>query len=331
MGNLVTKKNELRVINYDDTNTGNFYYGQVSPNSKMPKGKGKYYFEDGSVYYGEFKKNEFNGKGILNYVEDGSVYKGNFRNNSREGHGELIFKNGDKYIGNFELDEMQGKGKYIFSNGCYYEGNFLMGKMSGMGNLFNQVDELVYEGEFLNNMRSGFGISYKNSKINYIGNWLNDCYHGVGLVFDEKGILLAAGVFDSHELMEELDYVPEQLLKYVRIKEIIHSSDENCKEGFAITKKKIVDEDTHIELPGASAPPIEPVAYNPFNKINTIIPLVNPLKQDPIEIKSETISTKVVNNPIFDILNNVKSKNNLEVESPKSTFNPIQIALKKNL
>lgn len=347
MGNFITKKGELRVINFDETNNGHFYYGQVSPNSKMPKGKGKYYFEDGSVYYGEFKNNEFNGQGILNSTSDGSVYKGNFRNNSREGNGELIFKNGDKYIGKFELDEMQGKGKYIYNNGCYYEGNFLMGKMSGKGKLFNQVDELVYDGEFLNNSRSGFGISYKNSKVNYIGNWFNDSYHGVGLVFDEKGILLSAGVFDSHELMEELDYVPEQLLKYVQIKELIQSPDENCKEGFAIHNTSMDKKfesyekqeiEKSVDIPGATAPPIEPVAYNPLSRPkNTLIQLINPTtKQDPIEIRTEVnetvnINTKVVNNPIYSILNNTKSKNNIESDSPKSTFNPIQVAFKKTL
>ena len=329
MGNFTTKAKELRVINFDENNN-HFYYGQVSPNSKQPKGKGKYYFEDGSVYYGDFKNNSFYGEGVLNSVSDGSIYKGNFKNNSREGFGELTFKNGDKYIGNFELDEMQGKGKYIYNNGCYYEGNFMLGKMSGKGKLFSQIDELIYDGEFLNNLRSGFGISYKDNKINYIGNWFKDTYHGVGLVFDENGLLLCAGVFDSQELMEELDYVPEYLVKYLRVKEIIVTPKSNEElESFKNDMKDVKDNKNIKQVP--SAPPVvEPVLYNPLNNTkNNIIPLVN--IQDPTEVKTGKPEIKVVSNPIYDVINAIQSKHNMDlVNSPKSTFNPIQIALKKS-
>ena len=109
-----------------------------------------------------------------------------FYNGVKHGFGEIQYYNGDKYIGNFYQDMIQGKGTYINNNGYIYEGNFTVGTLLGEGKLFNVNKELLYEGEFLNSLPHGFGKSYCNNLISYVGLWNQNFYHGHGLLIDNN-------------------------------------------------------------------------------------------------------------------------------------------------
>jgi hypothetical protein len=64
-----------------------------------------------------------------------------------------------KYIGSFVDDLMQGEGKLEYGNNSSYKGSFLKGKRSGKGS-----------------------ITYSFAKMEYHGSWLNDKWHGEGVV-----------------------------------------------------------------------------------------------------------------------------------------------------
>ena len=69
---------------------------------KRNKGKymdGKYIWEDGKYYIGEFKNNIPNGKGIKYYKNGNILYEGNFINGKFEGKGKYIYEDGAYYIG----------------------------------------------------------------------------------------------------------------------------------------------------------------------------------------------------------------------------------------
>ncbi len=317
MGNITTKT-ENALITFDE-NQSHFYYGQVSQKTGKPNGKGKYHLEDGSVYYGEFKNNTFNGFGTLYYANSDNMYKGNFKNNAREGKGELLYGNGDKYIGNFELDEPHGKGVYIYKNGCYYEGDFVLGMASGKGKIYDQVNSIIFEGEFVKNKKCGFGISYKNSIPSCIGNWFNNKLHGIALVFDTNYKLLACGVFEEDELMYELDYIPDDLQKYVDY------MNEFCDIEI-ITPDKEVDNNSCQSIYSDDPPinsndiKIERVSFNPLN-IRQNKPLTSTLIQNSDEKKD-----KHVRNPLYPIINN--NINNLKASAPPASpisDNPLNI------
>jgi hypothetical protein len=64
-----------------------------------------------------------------------------------------------KYTGSFVDDFMQGEGKLEYGNNSSYRGSFVKDKRSGKGS-----------------------INYNFAKMEYHGSWLNDKWHGEGVV-----------------------------------------------------------------------------------------------------------------------------------------------------
>ena len=88
-------------------------------------GKGKDYYKNGSIKYeGDFVNGKFEGNG--KYIwEKGEYYIGQWKNELRHGKGIEYYKNGSiKYEGDFVNDKFEGNGKYIWENGEYYIGQF---------------------------------------------------------------------------------------------------------------------------------------------------------------------------------------------------------------
>ena len=90
-------------------------------------GKGKLYYEDGSIKYeGEFKNNKFEGNGKF-YYRDGNYYIGQFRNGLKHGKGIEYYENGNKiFEGDFINDKKEGNGKVLMKMDIIILGN---GKM----------------------------------------------------------------------------------------------------------------------------------------------------------------------------------------------------------
>ena len=68
------------------------------------EGFGKYYYNNGDRYEGEFKNGIKEGKGKIFYG-NGDRYEGEFKNNVREGKGKIIQANGEVYEVTFRNDE----------------------------------------------------------------------------------------------------------------------------------------------------------------------------------------------------------------------------------
>ena len=47
------------------------------------------------------------------------------------------------------------------------------GKKEGIGFLHNPEDQLIYEGEFQNDLKHGYGIQYFSKRFKYEGIWIN--------------------------------------------------------------------------------------------------------------------------------------------------------------
>ena len=149
-------------IEYDN----GYYVGDVNYNDD-PHGYGKYVWNDGTYYEGEWR--------------DGDMH----------GHGKRTFDDGAYYIGDFVHDECHGRGKYVYDDGTYYEGEWRDGEKHGNGKYTG--DGWSYEGEFRNGDFNGYGTKrYANGNY-YVGYFSNDQFHGKGTWYQEHSTVSFEG------------------------------------------------------------------------------------------------------------------------------------------
>ena len=53
----------------------------------------------------------------------------------------------------------------LFSNKLLFEGEYINGERNGYGKEYNNIENLLYEGEYMNQMRNGKGKEYYNNGI----------------------------------------------------------------------------------------------------------------------------------------------------------------------
>jgi len=98
---------------------GDDYEGEWKDDRKH--GRGVYKLSNGDVYEGDFLDGFRCGKGIYKY-STGAIYSGEFQSNKMHGHGTYIYNSGVKYVGNFTCDKMDGEGTLHFMNGTSFQG-----------------------------------------------------------------------------------------------------------------------------------------------------------------------------------------------------------------
>jgi len=150
-------------------------------------GKGKYDYADGISWYdGEWVDDKKEGYGTEHYP-DNDEYKGYFKNGKRNGKGIYKYVNGDIYDGNFTNSIRTGKGKYTWKkSGNVYDGDWLNDVINGKGiKTFSNGD--VYDGNWVKGKKSGYGTEKLKNGIEYIGNFENDLRNGHGEITHGNG------------------------------------------------------------------------------------------------------------------------------------------------
>ena len=105
-GNLTVAGNESIVHEYAD---GCIYEGEWRSGHRY--GKGMFKWPSGTKYTGEFRKDQRNGIGRIEYAKDGTKYKGQWKDDKRHGEGQFTWADGSFYKGDFVDDRMSGLGK----------------------------------------------------------------------------------------------------------------------------------------------------------------------------------------------------------------------------
>lgn len=156
-------------------------------------------WDNGESYFGDWNRNLRHGYGTQEWP-DGQRYSGYWENNNRTGTGEQIWPDGRRYLGKWKDNKRHGDGAVWFPNGNFFQGEYKFGKKTGLGYYRYKNTGDVYVGGFLENLYHGLGLTIfnngdadvcryiKNEATNCSGSNVNDVYPVLKNKFDSLSI-----------------------------------------------------------------------------------------------------------------------------------------------
>ena len=126
-------------------------------------GQGEYYWANGAVYVGEFRRGMREGQGVYTNSK-GERYQGVFKEDKKHGYGEYLWSSGNSYKGDFKEDVRNGYGEMYWVDGSFYKGDWVQGIQHGKGQLLIPNDSF-FKGDFKNNVFMG-GVVERKPKAN---------------------------------------------------------------------------------------------------------------------------------------------------------------------
>nr|XP_028700962.1 radial spoke head 10 homolog B2 isoform X2 [Macaca mulatta] len=145
------------------------------------EGKGFAVFQGGCTYRGMFSEGLMHGQGTYIWA-DGLKYEGDFVKNVPMNHGVYTWPDGSMYEGEVVNGMRNGFGMFKCSTQpVSYIGHWCNGRRHGKGSIYyNQEGTCWYEGDWVQNIKKGWGIRcYKSGNI-YEGQWEDNMRHGEG-------------------------------------------------------------------------------------------------------------------------------------------------------
>nr|XP_012614279.1 radial spoke head 10 homolog B isoform X1 [Microcebus murinus]XP_012614280.1 radial spoke head 10 homolog B isoform X1 [Microcebus murinus]XP_012614281.1 radial spoke head 10 homolog B isoform X1 [Microcebus murinus]XP_012614282.1 radial spoke head 10 homolog B isoform X1 [Microcebus murinus] len=145
------------------------------------EGEGFAIFQGGSTYHGMFSEGLMHGQGTYIWA-NGLKYEGEFVKNIPMNHGMYTWPDGSMYEGEVINGMRNGFGMFKCSTQpVSYIGHWCHGRRHGKGSIYyNQEGTSWYEGDWVYNIRRGWGIRcYKSGNI-YEGQWEDNMRHGEG-------------------------------------------------------------------------------------------------------------------------------------------------------
>ncbi|XP_062944363.1 radial spoke head 10 homolog B [Cynocephalus volans] len=145
------------------------------------EGEGFAVFQGGSTYHGMFSEGLMHGQGTYLWA-DGLKYEGDFVKNIPMNHGMYTWPDGSTYEGEVVKGMRNGFGVFKCSTQpVSYIGHWCQGKRHGKGSIYyNHEGTSWYEGDWVYNIKKGWGIRcYKSGNI-YEGQWEDNMRHGEG-------------------------------------------------------------------------------------------------------------------------------------------------------
>ncbi|XP_064009832.1 radial spoke head 10 homolog B-like isoform X2 [Pogoniulus pusillus] len=145
------------------------------------EGEGFAYFEGGNTYKGMFSEGLMHGQGTYTWA-DGVTYEGTFVKNVQMLSGRYTWNDGSVYEGSIKNGVRHGFG--VFRSGTRpvsYVGYWCKGKRHGKGTIYyDQEHTSWYSGDWVNNVKEGWGMRCYRSGNIYVGQWEKNVRHGKG-------------------------------------------------------------------------------------------------------------------------------------------------------
>ncbi|XP_065829174.1 histone-lysine N-methyltransferase SETD7-like [Oscarella lobularis] len=113
-----------------------------------------------AIYSGSVDGSEKpHGRGTLTW-KSGDRFEGRFKHGEKEGKGCFYFSDGSSLGGTFSADELFGKGIYVFDDGSWQEGQYVHGELNGLVKEFDNLGNLTFTGNYVENCRHGLCTFY---------------------------------------------------------------------------------------------------------------------------------------------------------------------------
>jgi len=129
-------------------------------------------------------------------LSDDSVYVGQWKDGKRYGKGICYLSNGGLMEG-YWSNGLHMRGRMIFPNGDVYEGEYFHMRKQGKGRFEDFKSEVSYEGEWLNELKHGFGVEKMNDGSTYEGYFEDDMKNGQGTFRWPAGEVYTGGFKDN--------------------------------------------------------------------------------------------------------------------------------------
>ena len=161
---------------------------------------GRIIFFNGGTFEGEFKNDEANGTGTFvdkwsNTFKVTESLRGFFIKGELFGEGKAILKTGDEYYGKFKCGKFNGHGRIDYNsfagvkekdkNYLSYEGDWVNNLRSGKG-IMKWSDNSIFEGEWSEDVRVYGKLELPNDIV-YEGQWKNGLFDGKGKLTLKSG------------------------------------------------------------------------------------------------------------------------------------------------
>ncbi|MEJ8819706.1 caspase family protein [Lacibacter sp. H407] len=189
---------------------GDIYEGEFYDDKR--EGFGVYTWKSGEKFIGESLGNVFSGFGVMEFA-DGTKYIGDFKNGEFDGEGEKTSSSGTKQTGIFEKGKYLGKisyyGKAVGTTGCLngdcYDG-YGMKYYSGNDRYF---------GYFKDSLRNGYGAYYWDDGTRWVGQFERNLLTGYGTYFFITGEKYVGYFVDSKRNGWGINYDPTSGVKKI--------------------------------------------------------------------------------------------------------------------
>lgn len=216
-------------VTYEDFNrfaTDAFYF-ELFDNTNFTKagcvmgdcnnGYGRYKFDTGDEYEGDFKNGYYDGYGIYIWA-NGAVYAGQWQNGKRHGVSTSVGSDGIAYTSNWKDDVLvyqdmkddsetklgcvsgnceNGYGTYNYNNGTY-AGSFTNWKRNGHG-VYSYNDGVKVSCTWKDDQMDGFGKITWPEGWYFVGEFLSNFQHGYGLEYGYGAFAPGYWFFGAYE------------------------------------------------------------------------------------------------------------------------------------
>jgi len=233
---IITQLTKTLLLHHLNVHKQGGYHGQYNQ-AGLREGKGRFVYDNGDVYSGEWFAGRYHGHGEYVFSaakerKEGYRYEGEWQDGKKQGYGWIVynsnsqlqekevqaeeyeghwledqkhdsagryvFLDGSSYYGNFQYDQMTGYGRLTYPTGVLYEGEWLEGKMHGQGKLIYPSTGYVLQGEWIAGEMEGKGQSTTIDGDVYIGEWKENVKQGKGKFMNHNGDIIYEGQYKGN-------------------------------------------------------------------------------------------------------------------------------------